>query len=354
MEIISNEFIENEVSLRDIIKKIKGSYWYFKKQLWKLILVSTIGGAIGFLFALNSPITYKAKLSFVVEEGKLSNFAGLAGQFGFDIGSSSTGLFTGDNLLLFLNSNSLIKQTLLTPYDSLGNYSLADKYSEIYKLREKWVKSNSIKKEIFFPSNSKNLPSRIQDSLLQTIVFRIQKDLMKVERPEKKASFVYIQVETEDEVLSSLFCQRLLANATERYIQSKTRRQKNNVVRLQLKADSINNLLNNQTYFNAKKQEQTLDINPAERTSTVGLEVSGRDKTMMGIIYGEVVKNLEIAKVQLTQETPTIQIVDYPEYPLTKTKTSKIKYTIIFSFIAGFLMFIFYGFKSESSKNQKV
>jgi hypothetical protein len=37
-----------------------------------------------------------------------------------------------------------------------------------------------------------------------------------------------------------------------------------------------------------------------------------------GIIYGEALKNLALAKVVLQKETPLIQLIDKPVYPLKK------------------------------------
>jgi hypothetical protein len=105
---------------------------------------------------------------------------------------------------------------------------------------------------------------------------------------------------------------------------SKTTRQSINVSRLQRRADSIGGLLNRKTFATAFAQEQLLDINPGFKTATVTAEVTGRDKAMLATIYGEVIKNLEISKVALSQETPTILIVDAVDLPLKVNKVEKL------------------------------
>jgi hypothetical protein len=128
-----------------------------------------------------------------------------------------------------------------------------------------------------------------------------------------------------DELLSKYYCERLVSSAIARYIDIKTERQNKNIVRLQKRADSISALLNMKTYSTAVAQERTLDINPALRsTATVPSEVIGRDKAMLGTIYAEIVKNLEVSKVALSQETPVIQIIDDVRLPLKKNVSSKI------------------------------
>jgi hypothetical protein len=63
-----------------------------------------------------------------------------------------------------------------------------------------------------------------------------------------------------------------------------------------------------------------IDINPVYSTEAVSAEISSRNKLIQGTIYGEIVKNLEVSKTSLIQETPTVQIVDYPDLPLKRNR----------------------------------
>lgn len=347
MDTEKDKSMENEEYFNEVLIKIRNFFFYFKKKWWKLLLVTMVGGLIGYAYVYYfKPKTYTTKLSFILEEGKSAGgFSSLAGQFGFDLGTNNAGLLSGDNILMFLKSKSLVKETMLTPYDSSKNLSLADRYAEIYELKKNWLKNKKISNPVFFPVKTNKPFSRQQDSLLNTIIIRIIKGELLIERPEKKATFVTVQTSQRDELLCKLFCERLVQNATDRYVQLKTKRQQANVEKLQKRADSIASVLNNKTYSTASQQEKLLDLNPASKTSTVNSEITGRDKIMLSTIYSEVVKNLEIAKVQLTQETPTIQIIDKPEFPLTVVKKSKVLFAIIISFAFFFIMSIFYAFK---------
>jgi hypothetical protein len=92
---------------------------------------------------------------------------------------------------------------------------------------------------------------------------------------------------------------------------------------LQKRADSIYVLLNRKTFSSATAQERLLDINPGLQSNAVSnVEVVGRDKMMLSAIYAEVVKNLEISKVALSQETPVMQIIDNVGLPLKKNHIS--------------------------------
>ena len=83
----NSNFDNDEISLKELIFKIREWYQFLLTQ-WKLIiLVSAIGGAIGYTYAYRQPITYMATLTFALEEdnggGGMSGAAGLASQFGF-------------------------------------------------------------------------------------------------------------------------------------------------------------------------------------------------------------------------------------------------------------------------------
>jgi hypothetical protein len=172
------------------------------------------------------------------------------------------------------------------------------------------------------------------------LVGAIGKELS-VTRPEKKATFVEAKTTTRDEQLSKLFTERLVQKGTERYVQSKIKIKAANVALLQKRADSLGALLNRNTYTAAAAQQVLVDVNPAFRTAPVSAEISTREKMMIATIFGEVVKNLELAKFTLQQETPVIQVVDRSYLPLQKEKESKLKGLLLGGILAGFLTISF-------------
>jgi hypothetical protein len=336
-----------EVSLSDIFKQITLALKFLLHQWWKILLVTLIGALIGVWYASTKPTTYTARLTFILEDGKggTGNLASLAGQFGFDLGgmSGSNGPLSSDNVNLFLKSESLTEETLLTPYDDAGKFSLADKYAEVYNLKTSWRKK--VGHEISFPIHRSQPFTRLQDSLLQILIDLVSNKHISINKPDRKASFIEVSTTTKDELLSKYYCERLVSSAIARYIDIRTERQNTNISRLQKRADSISILLNTKTYSSAVAQERTLDINPALRsTSNVPSEVIGRDKVMLSTIYAEIVKNLEVSKVALSQETPVIQIIDNVRLPLKKNVPSKILFGLAGGVCLGFLIsFLFVG-----------
>lgn len=332
---------EEEFTFRNLFEKRKKDIQFLWTFRLRIILACLAGALVGAFASWYLPPTYTARISFVVEDtkgGAGGIMSALAGQFGVDIGGmaggGSGGLLAGDNVLELLVSRKMIKKTLLSPVDS-GDYTLADRYADQYKLKPKWAKLKDSKGEtIMFPPAAENY-TRLQDSLLQVIMKRIEEKEIAVNKPDKKLSFFALNTTMRDELLSALFSTRLMNEASDFYIQTKTKRMRTNVDRLQHRADSIEKLLNQKTYSVSAASKVLLDVNPAYSSVGVSNEVQERDKRVLQTIYSEIIKNLEVSRTMLIQETPTFQIVDEPEFPLKKNKLKYPKGIALGIFLAG-------------------
>jgi hypothetical protein len=347
MSKVEKEIPSRELTLRELILKIAKGFSFLISKWKSIFIVGFIGALLGFLYAFLTPVQYVSKLTFVVEENKggVGGLSALAGQFGFDIGGSGGGgVFAGDNILLFLKSEALCRQALLTPYDEDGKRTLADRYAEVKRFKKKWENDEDIGNISFAKYADSSMP-RLEDSLLQLIIKKniLKTDLI-VTKPDKKSSFIQVIVATRDEKLSALFSQRLVDIATFKYVESKLKVKQANVNMLQRRADSLSAILNEKTYRAASSQQVIVDVNPALKTATTFAEISTREKSMIATIFAEVVKNLEIAKSILSQETPAIQMVDQSSLPLEKIKLSKALYAILWGlmFVSVYVLVILF------------
>lgn len=306
--------------LLSILEKVK-TILQQKAQL--LILASVLGGVLGLAYSWIKSARYKSEITFMVEESK--NIGGgvlssIGGQMGMDLGSitgsSASSIIAGDNMLQLLTSSSMMAQCLKMPYTNDLNYSLADRYADVYGLRNKWANDSKIGRAIFFAKPDKDV--RLQDSLLKTIVKKIELKELVVSKPEKKLSFFKVVVNTKDELLSKYISERIIKIVADFYVNAKTSRQKTNVTRLEKRTDSIYSLLNQRAYSAIRDTRLMLNLNPADVNAPVVSEISQRDKVVLSSTYMELMKNLEAAKLALLQETPTIQITDSPVLPLEK------------------------------------
>jgi hypothetical protein len=334
-----------EITLKDIIVKLGNAGRYLLRR-WRVILLGVLlGGALGFCISFFKKTQYVGTLSFVLEDtktGALGAYSGLAAQFGLDMGGmGGNGVFTGDNILEFLRSRLMVERALLTDTTWQGQkLTLADLYIVAYRWREKWSGKGPELANISFPVGSQpGTLTRLQDSvmtLLHTII--LEKHLV-VDKPDKKLSFIDASTTSTNDFFSKLFTERLVKAATDFYVKTKTQRQQQNVDKLQTQADSILSLLDKTTYAAARNQD--LNLNPARKVATVGIELASRDKTILGTMYTEVAKNLELAKISLLEQTPVIQVVDAPVFPVERVKNSLAKAVAIGLFLGGFLTVLF-------------
>ena len=336
---------EQEFSIKQMLNARLNDLKYLLQFKGLIALCIAAGIILGALAAYFKKPTYTARLTFVVDDAKSSGSMGglsaLAGQFGFNLDGlgGASGVLAGDNIEELVKSQKLIKNTLVTAYDS--TQTLADRYAAAYKLDKDWIEHSPDGKTIKFPLGGKN-NTRLQDSLLHEMIELIlEKGQFGISKPDKKLGFFEINVTFKDEKLAMLFCRRIIKQSTDFFITTKTKRLKNNVDRLQLRADSIEKLLNYKTYSVSSSNRTTLDLNPAYTEEGARIDIKQRDKIVLSTIYTETVKNLEGSKTMLAQETPTVQIVDEPETPLKK---NKLKYVVaIAGGIAAMLsLFAFY------------
>lgn len=334
---------DNSTSLKDLILKIRGWIGYLWSKWLIICLFGLIGAGLGLTYALLKKPQYVASLTFVLEDSKASPmvaYAGIASQFGIDLGSmGENGIFSGDNIVEFLKSRLMVEKALLTVFNIDGkSQTLADRYMEVYGLREKWQKKNRLK-GISFPANvDRRKFTLLQDSILQVFYSDIIKERLLVMKPDKKLSFILVKTKTVDEVFSKNFTVSLVQEATDFYIRTRTQRSKFTVDQLQNKADSVERLLNQKTYSAAATQD--LNFNPARSVASVKTELITRDKMVLSTMYGEIIKNLELSKMAMAQETPIIQIVDTPILPLEISKFGKMKGLILGGILGGILIVI--------------
>lgn len=331
------EKIRNEISLKDLL--LKSQDWT-RKLLgkWYIIVICGLFGAgAGLGYSIWKKQLYVAQLSFVLEDsksGSLGSYSGIASQFGIDLGGGgSGGVFSGDNIIEFLKSRLMVEKALLSEVPGNPKQSLADFYIQFMEMNKGWEKNTALKNVRFPPGANRNKFTLTQDSILQKVYEVLVNKNLIIEKTDKKLNFVLVTCATENEMFSKHFVERLVNEAVNFYINTKTQRTKVTVDRLQAKSDSVEYLLNKKTYSIAASQD--MNLNPARKLAGVQTEVTERDRMMLLTMYGEIVKNLELSKMSMAQETPIIQIVDTPILPLKKDRVGKLKGILIGGVLAG-------------------
>ena len=338
----------DEISLKELLQKAK-EWWQYLLTKWILILVFGLGGAaIGMVTSLLTPPKYTAKLSFALVEKSAggSGLADLASSFGMGsmLGGGSSGAFSGDNLLEIMQSPHTIEQTLLSPVVYQGKQqNLVEVYIQFNELRDKWQKQEDNKElqTLNYPIGQKRESfTRTQDSVLNSIYDKLIKtNALTIARKDKKLSFVNVNFTSKNEIFSKLFEEKLLEVTYRFYKETKTAQSRANVNMMQAKADSIRRLYESSLYRSAGYSQ--VNINQALAYAAVPKQKQEYNSQLYATVYTEVLKNLETLKLDMARETPIVQIIDTPRFPLEKERLGKV-IAMATGGILGGLLILFY------------
>lgn len=336
-----------EISLVDLIKTIK-LYWNYLLSKWVIILIfGLLGATLGLLASFLTKPKYTAHLSFSLVE-KTAGGGGLldlASSFGFSGMSGGSGnAFSGDNLLEIIQSRYAIEKTLLTPVTYKGKtVNLVEAYIEFSDLREGWRKNkkNLALQKLSYPVGQKRESfTRVQDSVLFAIYDSfIKSKSLTVVRKDKKVSIVNLDFESSNEIFTKLFIEKLMQQTYAFYKETKISQSRINISIMQHTADSIKALYEGSLYKSAGYSQ--VNINTALQFAAVPRIKQENNAQLYGTVYTEVLKNLETLKLDMYRETPIIQIIDIPRFPLKKERLGKAKGIITGGLIGGVVV-VFY------------
>jgi hypothetical protein len=236
-------------------------------------------------------------------------------------------------------SRSMVEQTLLSPVVFKGNtISLAEMYIENSGWREQWNASPKYKNIQFLPNADRKKFTRVHDSILGVMYSNLSNGGLIVGQKDKKASIMSIDMSSSNELFSKYFCEALAVKVSDFYIDTKSKKSRENMLILERQTDSMRIELNGAITGVAVANDNTFGLNPAMNVRRAPSSRRQVDVQANTAILTELVKQLELAKVTLRKETPLIQVIDRPILPLAKERFGKGKGILLGGFLAGFLM----------------
>jgi hypothetical protein len=343
---MSDKIDNDEISLKELIEKGKDWYNYLLSKWIIIVLAGIIGAVIGLTYSFIKKPIYTATLTFALEDekggGGLGGALGLASQFGFDLGGSGGGAFSGSNLNELFKSRRIVEQTLLTPVIYKGKkISLAEMYIQDNEWRYDWNDNPKFKNIQFLPNSDRKNFTRVQDSILGQMYLNLSKSGLVVSQKDKKIDITTIEVSSDNELFAKYFAEALANEVSNFYIDTKSKKARMNMSILVKQTDSVRAALNGAITGVAVANDNTFGLNPAmnvRRTPSARRQVDVQANTA---ILTELVKQTELAKVTVRKETPLIQVIDRPILPLTKERFGKAKGLVMGGFMAGFLVVFF-------------
>jgi hypothetical protein len=232
-----------------------------------------------------------------------------------------------------------LERVLLSELDN-SRKTFAQFFIEKYKWKIEWINSKTLNKIDFKLGEKREGFSLEKDSVLHRISSQIG-EIMQVSKPDKQGSIIEIEITTINDSLSKFFLERLLSVVAEKYTEMKTRLSKQTVDVLQIQTDSVRNVLYSSMQSAASSTDKVFGLNPAMAIKRVPASKQQIDVQASTILLGELIKNLELSKMKLKDQTPLIEVIESSRFPLERKKVGKLNSVLFFGSIFGFLMVLY-------------
>ncbi|MBR0502983.1 MAG: hypothetical protein IJJ77_07040 [Paludibacteraceae bacterium] len=335
---------KSSVSLGEVLSYIK-KYWnHLWKKKWMVVAAGIICAVLGYIYVYNKTIKYSANYVFTVG-GDTPTTAGLSITSLLGMGGGSMNAFSGDNVLELLKSRNMIENTLLSPCEYQGDTITFMEYLLIcdsvrVKCAEGKIDASDEKQtsicDISYPyGQDRKSFTRAQDSILMIVSSGMIKENIFVSRRDKKLSYMEYLYTYPNEEFAMRFSAAHLKTVADFYTETKTSLSRKNLESFQQKADSVRRELDktiakSSAFYDGHR-------NASGSFVTAQLKKYEIDIQVLTTTYQEIEKNIKVLELDLARETPLIQIIDEPFYPLPNDKMRKLKGFIMGGFLGGFL-----------------
>ena len=323
------------ISLINIIISFKIFLGELKKKWLLVSVIILITTTLGLLYSLNSKPKYIATSTMMLENSKsggaMTGALALASQFGI-MGGGSPSVITEEKLMEIIKSENIIKTALFKKV-TINSTSdiLANHFIDLFGYRKKWEMVDSLKNFKFV--NKKENLSVLENGVFKMFYDQIAQNFLILSK--SPSGIISLKIKTSSELFSKDLNQALLEAVTSFYINHITQKGRINVDIIQNRVDSIAGALKDAEFALARWKDANFQLVKAQgMMAEIQLR---RNVEVNNSIYIEGVKQLEMAKFSLLQDTPFLQIIDQPTLPLDPMKIP-LKFSVFFGFIIGCLL----------------
>lgn len=304
-----------------------------KHQIWGWGFALTLS-ALGALYGFLNPKEYKAEVVIAIEDDESGGWTMMLEQFGIDVGGTNPGgIFKGEALVKLFTMRSQVERTFLrsVEFEDGTRDLLINRY-----LANSNLKNQAPFEHITFQEDRTNF-TLVQDSLLKMAYSDLVKNVLTVSKPETKLSLITVSVKHGDPYFAKAFAEAAVQNTKDFYIETVSIKAKRNFEVLARETDSVRRvLLSNMT---SAATLSDININPSRQILRLDQNRNNIEMQINAALYSELIKSLKLAEVGLRKETPLIQTVDTPEFPLDRVGFLWWEYAGLF-FALGLLTYI--------------
>ena len=160
-------------------------------------------------------------------------------------------------------------------------------------------------------TNDRSAFTLSKDSILGLAWKNLTNGNIKVELGEE-SSIITVICESKDEQFAKLLVESLVSEVSDYYTHTQTAKARNTLDFIQNRADSVLNELKLAELSYARHKDSNFGVMRAEGLlEELRLK---REVEILNVMYGEIIKNLEISKVTLLNQKPLINVIDSPRF----------------------------------------
>lgn len=306
------ELLRREITVADFFASYADFFAKIKAYRWFILIGLLLGFGGGAIWGLLHPPKYKAEVMIAVEDDDSSGWQNLLQQFGIDMGGNNPGgIFKGESLVQLFKTRGQIERTLLREVEIIEGEKPEVLANAVF--RNSKLSKKSVFEGITFTSDRSQF-TPLQDSLLMLLHEEVRDEMLQVVKPENKLSIILLSITGRDKNLARALAVTAVNNTAEFYVETLSKKARLNLEVLRREADSVNSVLNGNLGSSAYYSD--ININPGRASLGVSQNRSLIDLQVSVALYGEIIKNLKLAEIGLRKETPLIQLVDMPSFPL--------------------------------------
>jgi hypothetical protein len=331
-----NPIEDDEITLKELILKVKEYAKEIRRNWWVLVLFILPISAYMLNDAYNTKRSYKANLTFIVNDDKGASL-GLSAALG-GLGDLAGGAGSKLDKIIELSKSRRILQTALFRTgkidgitDFYANHLIRDQ-----ELHKKWEKDTTGLKGFFYKKGDVDSFSRVENKVLLALQeILVGKIPLFLGSFEKKSEIMKLALTTNNEELSIDLLRSIYVDLSAYYIDKSISKERKTYNVFKSKADSLRNI--------AISKDRNADQYEDNHRGSLFLEDRResdrykKDALLYSTLYGETQKNLNLAGFALESKLPYIQDIDMPIAPIKPEIKSKKMALIIGFALGGFL-----------------
>ena len=306
MDIKSND----EIDLIEILKKI------YKSKIY-ILTISFSFGLIGVITALLSPITYTSETIFITQnqESNSSSISGVASLVGINLGTSSFGGEISSSIYPEVSRSPKFKRFLLDKtIDSKDKIKLKQYLIDYYNLKTQ----SDEKISDLYVSKLENECFKIIDKII-TININQQDGFITLSSTMPVAEYSAILANKAKEILQEIVIKNKIESANQNLIFSQKQLGEKKLIfdeiqsKLAYFSDSNLNSVNSFVINEKNKLEAEFQI--------------------INAVVTELSKQVEQAKLQVSQDTPVFSTIKEAVIPVERTSPKRTQIVLVYGFI---------------------